>query len=148
MSIESKYKKEFMKRFILGGPFGLMLTEFLLVLNLLPTESVTLNSRMYIINFFVSLILGGYLCGISVIYSVEEWGLARQTMYHLLGVTPFFPVAWWMGWLPKEGNMLLIYGLIWLAVYGLLWFAVKAYCNRTAKELNEGLKRYKELNER
>lgn len=136
------YRKEFIKRFILGAPFGVLLTDLMIVFIAMFNETLNLNSGLYVTNFFVSLILGGYLCGVSVIYSVEEWGLLKQTTIHLIAVTPFFPVAWFMGWLPSDGIMIVVYLLCWLGIYGIIWVMIKTYYARTVNELNAGLMVY------
>lgn len=135
-------KKELIKRFVLGAPFGLLLTQLITVFSVMGHKTVTLDVDSYIVSVVASLILGGYLCAASIVYNVERWSIIRQTGIHLILMLPFFVVAYYLGWLPISLNGLLLYIAIWLSVYAVLWNIIRIYYKNEARKLNEGIKAY------
>lgn len=135
-------KKELIKRFVLGAPFGLVLTQLITVFSVMGHETVTLEVNSYIILFFASLLLGGYLSAASIVYNIEQWGLMRQTSIHLILMIPFFFVAYYLGWLPISIGGILLYIIAWLCAYGVLWNIIRIHYKNVAKDLNEGIKAY------
>lgn len=135
-------RKELIKRFVLGAPFGLVLTTIITVFSAIGHESITFDSQAYIISVVASLLLGGYLSSISIVYDMEQWGLMKQTSVHLLLITPFFLAAYYLGWLPVSMEGIFMYLIVWLLVYMVLWNVIRLYYKNVAKQLDDGVKVY------
>lgn len=135
-------KKEFLKRFILGAPFGVVLSEVMILLSTLGVQTMTLDRDLYIRSLVVSFVMAGYLSGISVIYSVDKWGLQKQTAIHLALITPYFIVAGLMNWMPGGVIEIATYLVIWAIAYIVIWNTIRLHYKKVALELDAGIKAF------
>jgi len=107
------YKKEVLKRGLLGSLSALFLSYTVLVIASLGHETISLNVDELILQYAVYGISGFYLSAVSIIFNIEEWSLLKQFITHVICTLPFLPVAYFVGFMPQH----LLGQLAFLAIY-------------------------------
>lgn len=137
------YKKEFIKRGLLGSTIGVFINQTILVFIILfsDKEYVTDNNQV-IFQYIISILVGIVFSAGSVIFEIEEWSLLRQTTTHfVLMSTVFFIAAYYAGWMPKDTLGISLFVVFFLLIYVIMWFLFKSYWDKKIKEVNEELRR-------
>lgn len=75
-----------------------------------------------LVQTMVSLMYGAIWGGASFVWEMENWGITRQTVTHLLIVSlSTLPVAYLMRWMDRNVMGVVSYFAIFLAVYAGVW---------------------------
>lgn len=144
-------KTKLLKLFLTGALVGLFISICISVAYsisygggeyLVATPSL-IESRGSELNAFVfqsitSMILGGVMTIIGLIYENDKWGLTKQTMLHLLGtIITVTTIATLNKWVVFNVKSLVVYTLIWMKMYFVIWLANYIYYAITIKKINE-----------
>jgi hypothetical protein len=135
------YLKTFFKRGLFGIALGVFINQLVYLIMALQGSTIQITSNTVIQQFLLSSLVGFYCMGISVIFSVEEWSLLRQTITHSIAMLVYFPIAVYAGWMPQTLIGKIAFVINYLVIYLIIWFSFKNYWRKKAKELNEGLKK-------
>ena len=106
-------KKQFIMRFLIGMPIGLLICYFITLFisigvgdgNFYPVQTELTNLcksqlNAVIVQTIAGMIYGGMWGGASVIWEVDSWSLTRQTVTHLIVISVIsFPIAYVMRWM-------------------------------------------------
>lgn len=139
------YVKKFILRGLMGVPMGVFINQIVYFILALNNDIVSLSSHIVITQFIISVLCGFYLVGVSVIFDVEEWSLLRQTITHSIVMLPYFPIAYYAGWIPKTPFGVLLFILNYIIVYIIIWLSFRMYWTKKAKEINSELKKRNHL---
>ena len=66
--------------------------------------------------------IGFAFAAASCVFEVEQWGITKQTVLHLIilgGV--FFPIALFLRWVTPTFSSIGLYFIIWIVIYAFMW---------------------------
>lgn len=143
-------KKQFILRFLVGMPIGLLICYFItLFISIVvgdgnfypvPTELTNLcksQLNAVIVQTIAGMIYGGMCCGASIIWEVDSWSLTRQTVTHLIVISVIsFPIAYVMRWMPQNIYGILIYCAIFFFIYFGIWLGTYCKIKAQIKQIN------------
>ena len=146
-------KKEFFKRASIGSLIGVFINVFNSIL-----ISYCVNDGVYYpvvpqladkcggetnavaLQTVVTMIYGGLMAGISIIWDLERWSLLRQTVTHFaICSATTLPVAYYMRWIEQSVSGVLIYFGIFAAVYAVIWVSVMLAMRKKVQQMNAGM---------
>lgn len=120
-----KYIKTFIHRGICQGiPGGVFIGQLVFFIILLTNDITSFETtrEQFFIQFLASAFMGFYCIGLSVVYSIEEWSLLKQTSINLILITiVYFPIAYLTGWMPKSFFGIASFSLIFIVFYVVVW---------------------------
>ena len=93
------------------------------------------------LQFLFSCIIGFAFAAASCIFEVEQWGITKQTVLHLIilcGV--FFPVALFLRWITPTFASVISYFVIWIVIYAFVWVFQFSIWRGKTRRLNQKLK--------
>ncbi len=144
-------KKRIIMYCLLGAPIGVAIGTLITVLFSLlygdgayypvpPALEAACGSeiRAVVVQLLGSMLYGAACGGSSVIWSIEEWSLLRQTVTHLVlfsAVT--MPFAWLMHWMKHSIGGILGYLGIFFLIYLVIWFSGYMAMKKKLREINE-----------
>ena len=86
--------------------------------------------------------IGAAFSALSLVWRREDWSCAKQTAVYFLGTSlAMLPSAWLAHWMEHSLAGFLSYFAIFLALFLAFWLTGWAAARRTARQLNEGLRR-------
>ncbi len=134
--------KEFLLRGALFGGLGCIVVATVC----LNVGLATGDTAMTTLDFFRATVSGYALAfvvaGASVFYQIEEWGLAKATLLHLLLLYfAYLGTNLLNGWLNRDWVSVGIYTAIFLAIYLAIWAIVVASVTATARKLNKQIEK-------
>ena len=147
-------KKKTLQYCLLGFPIGVSINQLLtLLISYLETGGTqyypvppSLQAAVggvfpgILVQFFLSGLLGAASVGLSVIFQMERWSIAKQTLLHFLGLgLVFFPVSLLAGWMPPNTTGIFLFIAVFILVYVFLWLVQYIYWRRALRRLNQGL---------
>ncbi|MCM1047930.1 MAG: DUF3021 domain-containing protein [Clostridiales bacterium] len=97
-----------------------------------------------------AVILQAVLCGVlgmgfggsSVIWEIEDWGIAKQTgIYFLIVALVMMPIAYVTFWMEHSMKGALSYFGIFAAIFVIVWIIQYTIFRHTIKKMNENLHR-------
>lgn len=135
------YVKEFLKRGLFGIPLGVFINQFTFFILAWNQSQVTLSSDTIISQFIISAICGFYFVGVSIIFRIEQWSLLRQTLTHSIAMLPYFPIAYFAGWMPAKPIGIVLFTFNYLVIYIIIWVSYKKYWEKKAQEINRELQK-------
>lgn len=148
--MKNNLKKQFILRFFIGMPIGLMICYFITLFisigvgdgNFYPVPP-ELNSmcksqlNAVIVQTVVCMIYGGIWGGASAIWEVDSWSLTRQTVTHLIVISiSSFPIAYVMCWMPHNIYGIIIYCTIFSLIYFGIWLGTYFKIKTQIKQIN------------
>lgn len=139
------YAKKFIIRGLIGIPIGVFINQLVYLIMAINNDIVSISSSVIITQFFVSVLCGFYLAGVSVVFDIEEWSMLRQTITHSIAMLPYFPIAYYAGWMPKSDIGITLFIANYFVVYVIIWISFKKYWEKKAKEINLELKKRNNL---
>lgn len=131
------YLKTAAKRGIYGIFIGVFIGQIFVVIAALTNDTLVIESRDYLINFFGCAVIGYYCVAISICYDVEEWSLLRQTTTHAILISPYIVLAYFMRWTPQGALGMVLYVIFFIITYAIVWYCIKLYWQKRANEINE-----------
>lgn len=147
-------KKEIIKRGMIGFPIGICIGHVISIFVSLglgrgefyPTTeewAVQLGTQLN------AVIAQTVLCGLigtgfsmaSVIWKIEEWSLAKQTiLYFLASIFILFPVAYLLHWMPRAIGGVLLFFVIFCAVFLVIWIINYWIWRKQIQKINEKIR--------
>ncbi|MCR4896802.1 MAG: DUF3021 domain-containing protein [Lachnospiraceae bacterium] len=101
-------------------------------------------SQMSLAEILIGGIYGALGMGGSVSYDVEQWGLLRATLTHLIpALIAFYLMGYLQGWLMPGSTLFWIMTVAWLLVYAAIWLTMYLGWRRKIRKMNEELKALK-----
>lgn len=142
-------------RCVLGAFFGLGITTGIAIsisliigdgtyYAVMPQLAQDFGSELnaVLVQAVVSLLYGAVWGGVSLVWEIENWGITRQTVTHLLIVSlSTLPVAYLMRWMDRNVLGILGYFGIFLMIYGVVWVCLYLGTKRRVEKLNQGVRR-------
>ena len=147
-------KKKTLIYCLLGFPIGVCINQ---ILSLLISALVSGGTQYYpvtpslqaaaggvlagvLLQFIFSGLLGAASVGLTVIFQMERWSIAKQTFLHFLGLgLVFFPISFLAGWMPPSTTGVLLFIGIFILVYLTMWLAQYLYWRQALRRLNQSL---------
>lgn len=144
------YIKKAILRGILGIPIGVFISTTIgLIISLIngqlaviPAADETVTPLIaYIIQYFISMVIGFVFAFGSTIFEIDNWSIAKQTIIHFLLISiVFLPCSILAGWVDLNLLSIAIYFTIFIFIYFAIWITQYfTWKNRIAK-LNKELK--------
>jgi hypothetical protein len=85
-------------------------------------------------------LIGAVFAGGSVIWEVEQWGLAKQTALHFALLTlTMLPIAWFSHWIEHSLIGFLLYLGIFIAIYLVIWIVITLFWSSKVRKINQRL---------
>lgn len=146
-------KRKVLFRALSGIPLGIALeTVISVVISALwaggeylpyePTLAETVGSPLgaMVLQTALCALLGAGFGGLSVVWALEGWSLARQTAVYFLGVSlVMMPVAWFTHWMEHTVAGFLGYFGVFVIIFAVIWLIQYARAKRDVRKLNEKL---------
>lgn len=148
-------KRKVFLRVLNGVPLGIALETVISVVisagwaggDYLPYEpalaqAVGSGLGAMILQTVLSALLGAAFGGLSMIWELEGWSLARKTGVYFLGVSlAMMPIAWLTRWMEHSLWGFLGYFGVFAAIFAVIWLIQYARARRDVRKLNEKLKK-------
>lgn len=151
-------KKKIMMRSISGFPYGLAIGYLISIFSSLiladghyspcvPELTLLMGSEIK------AVLLQAFLCGIlgagfgasSVIWEIEDWGIAKQTgIYFLVVSAVMMPVAYVTYWMEHSLKGILAYFGMFAFIFAIVWVIQYFRAKRNVRKMNETLDRLHE----
>ena len=137
----SKYIKTFIHRGVCYGiPGGVFIGQLVFFIILLTNDisSFETTREQFFIQFLASAFMGFYCTGLSVVYSIEEWSLLKQTSINLIFITiVYFPISYLTGWMPKNffgiASFILTFIVFYIVVWNIFSYRVRSINEKLGK---------------
>lgn len=152
-------KKEIILRSILGFPIGLAIGYLITIIisfiwadgyyapcvpALIDTMGNEINAVL--MQAFLSGILGVGFSTTSVIWKIERWGIAKQTLiYFLINSAVMMPVAYFTHWMEHSMKGILSYFGIFAFIFVIIWVIEYTIAVRNVRKMNENLHRKQDM---
>jgi hypothetical protein len=147
------YGKSALRWGLLGFPLGIAIaTTILLIQSLGWGEGRFLvatpdliglmgsESGAFLLQYVLSGILGATFAACSVIFTVDEWSLLRQTATHfIITAVVMMGVAVGCRWVPLELLSILQYRVVLVVIYVIIWGIQWLYWRRRVAQVNAGI---------
>lgn len=146
-------KKKIFIRSMLGFPFGVTIGYMITILNsfiwaegsyypCVPELTALMGSEINAVLLQAVLcgVLGMGFTGSSVIWEMEDWGLAKQTgIYFLITAVIMMPIAYVARWMEHSVRGISIYFGIFVVIFVVIWAVQYLIIKHNVKKLNESL---------
>ena len=147
-------KKKVVLRGLLGVPLGISLYFVVMLIislamgngyfvavipEMAEMFSTELNAVMF--NAMLYAVLGCSFAAASVIWKMEDWSIAKQTVTHfVITASTMMPVAWFGHWMERTLIGFIIYFIVFVAIFVAIWLI--SYCIWRSKinALNKSIK--------
>lgn len=155
--MEEKMKKKIILRCISGVPIGLSIGYLItIVISLIWADGYyascvpELAERMG--SEISAVILQALLCGIlgmgfggcSVIWEIENWGIAKQTgIYFLIVSLIMMPIAYVTYWMEHSIQGIVSYFGIFVFIFAIVWAIQYGRAKHNIKEMNEKMESFR-----
>lgn len=150
-------KKKIMLRAISGLPIGLSIGYLItIVISLIwadgyyascvPALAETMGSEIGAVTLQALLcaILGMGFGGCSVIWEIEDWGIAKQTgIYFLIVSLIMMPIAYVTYWMEHSVWGLVSYFGIFAFIFAIVWAIQYGRAKRNVKKINERMESFR-----
>lgn len=154
MKQEVNIKREIITRSMIGGMGGIVIVQIILIgialvigngtfYSCVPEliEEIGTETGAVIVQTILSVILGAICGGASVIWELDCWSLAKQTLvYFVLLAGAMLPVAYVTHWMEHSVKGVLVYAGIFLGIFLVIWLAKYMIWKVKIDKLNRGLK--------
>lgn len=148
-------KKKILLGILLGAPLGLAISTIVTILISLTLgdgayyavvpeliEDCGGELRAVIVQALLSLVYGAAWGGVSVVWTIDEWSILKQTLVHFaVSVGTTLPVAYFARWMPRSWAGALLYVGIFLGVYLIIWLSQYAPLKKRVREINATLEK-------
>lgn len=95
----------------------------------------------FALQFFLSGILGAGFAAASLIFEIERWSFAFQSLLHFMVLAGIMlPIAWFTRWMQHSLGGILVYLLIFVAIYFVIWLCYSLPTRRKIERMNLALK--------
>lgn len=150
-------KKKFVLRSLSGFPIGLSIGYLITIVTSLiwadgyyapcvPAFAETMGSEInaVILQALLCGILGMGFAGSSVIWEIENWGIAKQTgIYFLIVSLIMMPIAYVTHWTEHSFLGMLRYFGIFALVFAVVWLIQYSIIKHNIKQMNEKMESFR-----
>ncbi len=85
-------------------------------------------------------VLGFVFAAISVVFEIEQWSMAKQTLIHfVVMLCTILPIAWLNYWIPHTWPAVLLFIAIFIGYYIIIWLTQYRFWRKRIKEVNQKL---------
>ncbi len=147
-------KSNFLKRALLGFPLGVAIGYLLSIVfsvvyaggyyGAVSPELIALfgsEINAVIIQAVLWGVIGFVFAGFSVVWEVEEWSYAKQTVVVFTAyIVTMTPIALLLRWIDISFISLFLFVAIFIAIFFFIWFAVYLKTRNDIKAINEKIK--------
>lgn len=137
-------KKMYLKMFLKGMPVGIVIGQIFLTINIVIFK-FTVDWRQILIANISSMIIGGYCYGTTITYKIEKWSLLKQTLVQWALMLPYIPIAWFLGYIPKNVSGIIGFLIIYVAMILGFWFFYRWKYKCYVNEVNNSLEKWKRI---
>ncbi len=148
-------KKKILLRSLLGVPIGITISLIITVVislwsgggEYIPAPQDLIDwcgseTIAVIVQMICAMIIGAVFSGASVIWEIEKWSVAKQTLIHFAIFTVvFLPLSYVLNWMPHRLYSALYYVAVFIITYVLIWVSryssIKAKVKKMNKQLEE-----------
>lgn len=136
--------KETVKRILFGFGIGIAIGQFFVMVNLLIASAgvYSIPTDKFIIQFFITGVIGAMFAGTSVIFDIEKWSLLKQTIVHFIFtcVVMFccYAIA---GWIKFSLGFILIWLGVFVIIYCIFWITFYMIYRAKVKKINESIEK-------
>ena len=129
---------------IIGGVCGLIICFIMsMITGTDGEETVSTGTRIFY--YIISFLHGAICMGTAVVYSIEEWGVARCTVTHfLITLTSFYLLGTLQKWLVFFSIAFWIITASFVVAYFIIWLIFFVRYKRAIREMNEDLEKLRE----
>jgi len=147
-------KKKVIIRGLLGVPLGIALCFVVMIVislvmgsgyfvavvpEMAEMFSNELNAVMF--NVMIYAILGCSFSAATVIWEMEDWNIAKQTLTHfIITAVTMMPVAWFGHWMERTFIGFVIYFIVFVAIFAAIWLIQYFIWRNKINQLNKKLK--------
>jgi len=146
-------KRKLLQRSLLGIPLGITMGLMILIIislvsghgefvAVVPEMAAEFNTELGAVTFNMMLnaILGASFAGASVIWEIEEWSIAKQTITHfIISSGTMIPVAWFGHWVERSMTGLIIYFGIFVVIFAFIWITMYFVLKNRINKINQKL---------
>lgn len=136
-----RYIKKFIRRGVFYGiPVGVLIGQLIFAIMLLISgvDTVEITKEQLFIQLLTSAFIGFYCIGLNVIFSIEEWSSLKRTIVNLVLISiVYFPVSYYVGWMPVNLIGIICFIIIFAIVYIVIWNVFKYRIRYINKQLND-----------
>ncbi len=133
------YYKEATRRGLIGLLMALFASYTTLMIVSIGQASLTLDTSVFLQQYFIYAISGFYFAGISILFSIDEWSLLRQFITHVICTLPFLPIAHFIGFMPSHTWGRLLFIGFYLSGYVISFVIYKVYLIKQTQAINASL---------
>lgn len=140
--MKKQYLKEFLHRGALFAGLGPVVVAIVHLIVGLATGDTAMTTMGFFQSTMAGYLLAFLVAGSSVFYQVEQWGLAKATLCHLIALYAAYLGAYLFGgWLRADFSTVAIFSAIFAGGYLVIWAVVVLSVKATAQKLNEKMGR-------
>lgn len=146
-------KNKLLSRCLLGAPIGVVVSTVVTIIISLctghgeyyaaPHELVDWcgsETTAVIVQFICALAIGAIGGGSSLVWSMDNWSLTKQTLVHFAVIAvPYIPISYVLNWLPHYLYGALGFVAAFIAVYVIIWLSVYLSIKFKLKKMNDRL---------
>ncbi|MCL2841871.1 MAG: DUF3021 domain-containing protein [Oscillospiraceae bacterium] len=143
-------KKRALKRALLGLPLGIAMGHVITVILSLvigdgrfypavPSLAAQLGNELtaVVVQTVLCGILGAVSAGISVVWEMDQWSIAKQTGVHFSALSlVFLPIAYLNHWMERSVWGVMSYFLVFLALFVVIWVVSYFIWKRKIVQMN------------
>ena len=143
--------KRFIGLFFAGIAWGCMVFVVVSLIFMIGFNSEVISKALYIKYAIASMIVGVGFTLPSIVYDKENLSLFLKGCIHMgIGFIIYFPVAYFVGWLPVElGIFAIIFTMIFMLIASLIiWIGFYFYHKDEARKINKIIQAQQEKNKK
>ena len=120
-----KYGKTFFLRGMMFGGFGPIIAGIIYAILQNTIKDFSLTGVQVCLAIVSTYILAFVQAGASVFNQIEEWPLAKSTLFHFLSLYLVYTLCYLVNtWIPFEPVVLLVFTAIFALWYFVIWISV------------------------
>lgn len=147
--------KKALLRGLIGIPIGVFISQLIVLLISLgwgngeyiaavPSFVQVVGGELTAVGlqFLFSCVVGFAFAAGSCVFEVEQWGITKQTVLHLIILCgAFFPIALFLRWVSPTFASVISYFVIWISIYAIVWVLQFFIWRGKTRRLNQKLKK-------
>lgn len=147
--------KKAISRALIGIPIGIAIGYIMTIIAsaiagdgfhhaVMPELTVIFGGELnaVLVQLLVFILYGIVFGGSSVIWEIDNWSVLKQTLVHMVIVSVvFFPLSWFMMWIPRSFAGIAMYVAIFLVIYAAIWFSTWLLIRHSLSKINKSMKK-------
>jgi len=86
-------------------------------------------------------VLGCSFAATTVIWEIDNWSIARQTVTHfVISATTMMPIAWFGHWMERTAMGFIIYLVVFVVIFATMWLTQYFIRKNKINRLNQKIK--------